>query len=367
MTRLLCRAAFCLVLIGPAHAQTEAPPSLGEEPTRRELVLRIEGALDANSEATLRSVLEAELARLSVHATLLRSSQRLDVWIVTESNRPNVLVVAVLDVQSAQGWQLTVVDAARGRAIRRELHGGVATDAAAHEAVASVLASAAAALQEGLEVASRPIAEVVPASEPPSPPTASTPKSAPPATGAVRPTRQMFGEVGGGVASLAHDLSLAPHLRLALGLRVEPGFALRAQGLLSLPSRFTNQHGDFELDRRALGASFGFAQRLAPRVALEPAVGLSLELVRRRDSVPAGSATAAPDSSAWRLGPFAQLQLQMKLARWMALGLGGSLAYYPRSIRYLARTSGATPPVELTRLNSFSWGTEFAVIIQAGP
>jgi hypothetical protein len=109
----------------------------------------------------LQTLIDAELAGSGIGFIVDDSTQSVTAWVKTTSRLPKVLVMVVLDTRQPDHWRVTIIDAARLRAIRRRLPGGVEQDAAAVEAVASIVVSAATALRDGLEVASQSVEEVL--------------------------------------------------------------------------------------------------------------------------------------------------------------------------------------------------------------
>jgi len=130
---------------------------------RNAVVIGWAGPLDHEQAAALQSLIESELAGHQPDRIIGLYAVRgaAGVWIAGARRNPRALLVALLELRVSGAWRIYLVDAARNRAIVRDLPGEAAGNSAALESVASVVSSAVRALDEGLEIASRPLTEVV--------------------------------------------------------------------------------------------------------------------------------------------------------------------------------------------------------------
>lgn len=336
--------------------------------SRSQLVLRVDGALSADSERVLVGLIASERAGSRVTLVLQREARPVAAWLRAALEDQRALLIAILDVSATDEWQLTVVDAARGRALVRHLPGGLASNAASLEAVASILNSAVAALEEGLEVASQPVEQVLAGAAPPAEPARSrTPVRPPPPAELAAPVARaparirVRGGVAAAVASIAESASATGGLSASLGLQASSGVGLRVSGTAYFPARFQTELGDFELSRSLLGLGLGFSLRLPP-FSLEPELGATAELLRRSGASPVPGVFVRADNAYARLGPFGALRLRYPLFSLASLELTGTVAYYPRRIRFAARSAETH---DLGGPSPFSVGAQLGVEIMS--
>jgi hypothetical protein len=306
--------------------------------------LRVEGTLNADSEQALLGLLASEHNGNDITLTLEHSERPLAPWLRGVLEERRALLVAILDVSAPDDWQLTVIDAARGRALVRHLPGGLASNAASLEAIATILSSAISALRDGLEVASQPVEQLLPlAAAPPQP---AAPKVLPlaqphPKASPAAPARSRL-RVRGGVAacvtSVAESAPATGGVNVSLGLLASSGVGLRLSGAAYLPTRYRTELGAFDLTRTLLGVGVGFSLRVAP-FSLEPELGISAELLRRSGASPAPGVFQREDNAYARLGPFAAARLRFPLFSALSLELAGNASYYPRRIRFAAQSA----------------------------
>ena len=129
------------------------------------------GTLEPAQRAALVALVEPELHRVGLSLVWSATPATRERLIRANADR-QTLMLATLDVRDRDLWKLIVVDVQRRRATERSLP-APGRNAAAAEGVASIIASAAAALREGLEVASASADEVLdhsPGSDPVPPP-----------------------------------------------------------------------------------------------------------------------------------------------------------------------------------------------------
>ncbi|HWA72599.1 MAG TPA: hypothetical protein VG937_09700 [Polyangiaceae bacterium] len=313
-------------------------------------MVRVDGALDSENEHLLDGLIRSERRSSALSLAFQRSPLPVAIWLRAVLREKRALLVAILDVSAADAWRLTVVDATRGRALVRVLP----TNAASLEAVASILNSAASALQEGLEVASLPLEQVV--AEPvapksgapsptPAPPPAASPMSASP--GSTNPAR-VRARVAAAVTSVADSVSATPGLSASLGIQSRAGLGVDLTAASYFPGRFETALGAFDVRRSTLSLGVGWTFHLPP-FRLEPEFGLSGELLRRAGASPVPGVFAATDSNTLRFGPIAGLSLRYPLFSLVSLELAGLAAYYPRRVRFVARSSETYDLAEVSR------------------
>jgi hypothetical protein len=324
------------------------PPAAGgtlesARDSRTVLVLRIEGPLDPERESALTGLLSSQLSPSHVTLTVERSSLPFLGWTAHARKDPRALVLAILDVRPSDGWAVYVVDAARGRAILRRL-AGAETNAAALEEVSAILTSAVAAVREGLEVASKPVAAVVGGDEPtraaPSAPPSRSPPPPPPDDAASAPSPHdaaapheqnsfFFAGVYGRSATLAR--SVVPGLEGEVGLELPFALRLSLGAAYDFPATRTTELGSFELRRFVSALRVGRTIGLGP-VLFEPRAGSGVEVVRRSDTTPVEGAVAGPDRTHARASAFLGALLRYPLvndALSFAVGIDGSYAPQP--------------------------------------
>jgi hypothetical protein len=297
---------------------------------------------------TLTRLLEPEMAHAQLSLNVSEQNMALRVWVDSERKDPHALLVAALDVQQSEGWRLVLVDAARGRAVIRDLPGGVARDRAALEAVGNMIASAAHALQEGLEVASRSVDDAL--SEPASPKdVAPPPVTSPPPPPPVRSPFRVRGAAGFGLASFERRAAVSYGISVELAALVEQ-FGVQLTLARYGPQELTTTPGSFEIDRTAFSVA-ALARREWGALAGEVGIGAAGELLQRSATVANSAAPATPmvgGSDLVRYGPLLELAGRLRVAPYLALSVGSGLSYFPQRISYLesdttTRTTLASP------------------------
>jgi hypothetical protein len=333
-----------------AYAQAPEPPASdasGVAPAfelRREVVVGVNGSLDADARLTLVRLLRAELETQGLALLENDPSGETRDWarLVTRSERR--LVAVLLDTRAPAEWRLVLIDAARGRAISRELPRGE-RDAATVEAVVSIVLSATRALREGLEVASAPLEAVV---EPkvPEPAPAPRPPASPRPSAASPPKRSSGGtslhaSLTAEAASFGEDAEPTFGAALGAGMSIVSVVDVDAFVARTLPRRTESDFGSFELERTALGLSAGPLVR-AGSFAFVPAAGVCVEWIRRSETEAALGATSNDDEGTnVRAGARLELKARYRLVangdtEHVSLIATAGASYFTESVRFLA-------------------------------
>jgi hypothetical protein len=333
-------AATLDVCTGPAATASPAIAGPSASPNERVTVaLGVFGDFPSLVLDTLTRLLEPEMEHAELTLKVSQQAMALRAWVDGERKDPHVLLLAALDVQPHEDWRLVLVDAARGRAVIRDLPGGVTRDRAALEAIASMIASAAHALQEGLAVASRSVDDAL--SETTHPPDViAAPAISPPPR--VSNHVRVRGAAGFGVASFEHDAPVSYGVSVELALLVEH-FGLQLTLARYRPQEFRPAPGSFEIDRTAFAIA-SIARREWRSLAGEVGIGAAAELLERGGTVANGAAAATPvlgGSTLVRYGPLVELAGSVRLAPYLSLSVGSGWSYFPQRIRYLE--SGTMP------------------------
>jgi hypothetical protein len=326
------------VSLGVAEAKADTPVALREaSPTRGQVVLGTIGLAAGPARQSVSTLLGVELARTGLSLVESEPVEPLSAWAAQATKSERVLAVLLLDARGEQGWRLIVIDAARGRAIARELPGGYSHDAASIEAVVSIAGSAANALREGLEVASAPLSAVV---APPSAPSISS-APAPPA-----PRELVTGEpskgwsprafAGASVASFSQAAPATAGLSLALGVTFRARVEGRLLGSLFAPAQVQSPLGQFRVARAFMGASAGPV--LATRaVSLTPEAGVLVERLRRFEAAPAADVAATQSGALYRIGGLLSLRLRHTLHGSLSAEMAAGAVYFGRRVRFSAQ------------------------------
>jgi hypothetical protein len=312
-------------------------------------VLQIHSGLDSNRQRALETLLSSHLSRTRVELSIERSTAPAQQFIRDSRRIPGVLLVVILREVEARK-ELVIVDAARGRAIVRHLDEDETTNAATLEAVASIVASAAAALLEGLEVASERLEAVLLPEQPTRAPT--PPRPVPPRQADTGNTLQnndqqraansrersaivVRGSLGAAAASFADAAPVSGGLSSSLSLAFRAPVTLRCGVAAYLPARFSTALGEFEVGRTTAALTLGTRFDVA-NAQLEPELGVAGELLRRT-SPRALAGVSARGATAWtRFGPLLGARLRVPLGAFTGLELSGFAAYFPREIRFVA-------------------------------
>jgi hypothetical protein len=313
---------------GDQHAnltQTSPPPEV--TPSRTAVVLGLAGPLDPEGAAALRDLIESDLSghEPNREITLRRASGAAWVWIASARRDPRALLIGLLELRASGVWRVYLVDAARGRAIVRELPGEAAGNSTALESVASVVSSAIRALDEGLEIGSRPVAEVV--GGPPIVPMAAR-RQAPSARQA-----HLDASLSTALSTFSAPSTFTLGLCTSLRLVLPSAFLLGLSVTPSWPTHFQSEFGDFEVQRTQAQLSVGAELRRGSwRLSAEG--GPALELLRRRSSRAQPGAHTLESASLSRAGPQLIVGARYQLSKRLALAMALAGAYFPQRIRY---------------------------------
>lgn len=298
----------------------------------------------------------ADSIHASVVALLERQLQAMGLWLVErprvgslagwarEATRSKRALLAItLEVSSDSGWRLILVDVSRGRAIARELPGGIDRDAASVEAIVSIAISAASALREGLEVASSPVEEVVGGAPPPAavsvPPRPPEPIPTAPSRAFVR------GALGAEVAYFAPSVPSMKGVALALGVSWRKRAEARLFGALFWPASIQSDFGTFRLNRAVVGAAVGPVFSLGD-FTFVPEAGVLVERLRRSETLPAQEVFANQAAPLHRGGGVVDLRLRYALVRPLSIELVGGAAYLGRGVQFSVRNGNSHPLLE---------------------
>lgn len=307
----------------------EAPSSaLAHGSARNTVVIGWAGPLDLQQAAALQALIGSELAGHQPDRLIGLHAVRgpVGVWIADARRDPRALLVALLELRASGAWRIYLVDAARNRAIVRELPGEAAGNSAALESVASVVSSAVRALDEGLEIASRPLAEVVGVPAP-------VAKDHTRADAEVVRRARLSGSVATELSTFAMRSPLTQGLRLSLRLVLPSALLLRLSAAPSWPASFQSAYGSFEVQRTQAELSAGVeTMRGSWRLSVEG--GPAFELLRRRALHAQPGASARDNSNLVRVGPALMLGARYQFSRRLALEMALAGAYFPQRVRY---------------------------------
>lgn len=335
---------------GPAKAQLLAEgTSSRQSRARTEVVLGIVGPPAEALRGSLMSLLRAELAEMSLTVVERAPSHEVSAWADEAVRSERTLLAILLDARSDQGWRVVVIDAARARAIVRDLPGGIRQDAASIEAVVSIALSAAGALRDGLEVASSPLETVVGSSpvrmeSRPSNAARDVARS----TTSPRSAERSFlrGSVGASSASFSPQALTTNGLALSLGVNWRARLEARVFGTLFWPVAIRTALGEFEVNRALLGAAAGPALQLGT-LSLVPEAGVIAERLRRSATMPAEGILASEAKPLHRLGVVLALRLRLPLFRPLSAELAAGAAYFGRRAQFSSTGPGASPLAEV--------------------
>lgn len=336
---LLC--AGCL-LVGRAHGETpRASDRAAQATTRTEVLLVIRDSASAPIRSSVVPLLEPQLQAMGLSLAETPRVGTLADWAKQATRSKTALLAIALEAGVDSGWRLILVDVSRGRAIARELPGGLDRDAASVEAVVSIAISAAGALREGLEVASTPLEEVVgdasqPASVPPPPP-----PQPPPARAKVF----VRGALGVEIASFAPTAPATKGVALALGVSWRKRAEGRFFGSLFWPTSIQSDFGQFRLNRALLGAALGPVFSLGD-FTFVPEAGLVVERLRRSETLPTRQVFANDAAALHRVGGIVDLRVRYVLVRPLSIEVVGGVAHLGRSVRFSVRNSNTGPLLE---------------------
>ena len=362
---VLCAGFAALAVSGsPALAAAQpvvrdSPPELAAETAanrRTRVLIGFLGSLQAAQQTDLTQLLAAELSRDGSER-----QRELELRAVSEQSamadmqrEAKVLLVVLLDVRAASPWKLYLVDAARSRAISREMPGESRGNLAALEAVASVISSAVRALDEGLEIASQPLADVVGASEP-------LPRLPLQMRDGTRRAARVSTSLAAALASFEDSAKVTAGVWSSLRLSLPAPLMLRLSLAAHWPAELQSPVGSFALQRTQGALSLGVGtERGSWAFSFE--TGPTLELLRRRVLTTGASATSTRNTALLRAGALAMLGGRYRLGTRWAFELGLGIAYFPRRVRYTllpfgdAALASPWPVVGLSQLGlEFSW------------
>jgi hypothetical protein len=332
----LLAGLFLAMPCARAQIAADQPASALRPPARNAVVLGIVGLRAEALRVSLVGLLRAELAAMSLSLVERPPSPDLSAWAGGAVRSDDTLLAILLDARSDQGWRVVVIDAARGRAIVRELAGGIEQDAASIEAVVSIAVSAASALRDGLEVASSPLEAVVGASP-------SSTKSSTPAVGSEvagseairdRPAQSFVrGSIGASSASFSPQAVATHGIAFALGVDWRAQLEARVFGTLFWPATIGTDWGEFEVQRASLGAAAGPVLKLGA-LSLVPEAGVITERLRRSVTTPATGVLATESKPLYRVGAAAALRLRLPLVRPLSAELAVGAAYFGRHVQF---------------------------------
>jgi hypothetical protein len=321
----------------PASAQLPAEPAADEQSlARSQVVVGIVGMRSEALRGGLIGLLRAELAAMGLSLVELNPAQELSVWASRAVQSERTLLAILLDARSDQRWRLVVIDAARSRAIARDLPGGIRRDAASIEAVVSIAASAAGALREGLEVASSPLETIVGASPvQPRPARRATnaAESSPEPSSHGSERSYVVGSIGAAMASFSPQALTTNGMALALGIHWRARLEARAFGALFWPTTIDSQYGQFRVNRALLGAAAGPVFQMG-KLAVVPEAGIVIERLRRSETIPAAGVLASEGKALHRLGAVLAVRLRLPLIRPLSAELVAGAAYFGRGAQF---------------------------------
>lgn len=341
---LLLGAAW--LVASEASAET-GPPVSEAAPARTEVVLGTVGVEAGPARSSLVTLLEGELGRANLSLMQREAREPLSRWADETARSKRVLVVLLLDGRNAD-WRLIVIDAARNRAIARDLRGGLDQDAASIEAVVSIAVSAATALREGLEIASSPVAAVV-GDPPPSHVQAAQNETAHRAATKPRTAQRAESSARASLsATLSSFSSAAPTtegLSLALGARFRALAEARVTGALFAPAQIGTPLGEFQVSRGWIAASAGpvFGNR---SFSLTPEAGVVVERLRRFDATPAAGVAETDAAALYRVGGSLSLRLRHTLVGPLSGELVTGAVYFGRRVRFSAKSADSSWSVD---------------------
>ena len=293
------------------------------------------GALKPEQSVALRHLLEGELAGLKPARSLELhpASGAIGAWLDTARREPRTLLVALLEVQDSGTWRLYLVDTARARAIVRELPGEALGNSAALETVVSVVSSAVRALDEGLEIASLPVADVM------GEPHLAAPDSVPTVRQRVPPSvqeMQLLGSVDGALSTFAPAAPVTLGVRASVRVQFPSGLLLRVSVLPNWPAHFASDVGSFEIQRTQAALAVGAHATRGPW-QISGDIGPALEILRRRVLETQPEALSSSSTTLTRTGVELTLATRYRLSPRLALRLAVSGAYFPTQISYTLR------------------------------
>jgi hypothetical protein len=365
-----CRSGVvvCLVFLAwnvAAQPKDAAAGAIESAPSRRTaVVFAVKGRLDVEVQASLQRLLGAELRALGLVLRERAPSEPLSAWARRAEGEESPLLAVVLEVEHDR-LRIIVIDTARGRAIARELPGGVDENAANVEAVVSIVLSASRALLEGLEVASTPVEAMLGGPAPPSEPEVARDRAPKP----VFPAQQrepakttasgtaLHAGVAATLATFSEVEDVTPGIAIAATLSLPPGFELRLSAARQRTTTVVTEFGDFALERSAGSLAIGLTFR-ADAFTLVPEVAFAAEWLARTDTTPAPETTANSSRTLARFGAELGGRARFAFLPPLSAELGAGVAYFGRSVRFTAADRDET---ELVRVGPLTFGARLGL------
>ncbi|HEX2869912.1 MAG TPA: hypothetical protein VHP33_01625 [Polyangiaceae bacterium] len=306
-------------------------------------MLAISGSAADSIHASVVALLERQLQAMGLSLVERPRVGSLAGWAREATRSKRALLAIALEVSKDSGWRLILVDVSRGRAIARELPGGIDRDAASVEAIVSIAISAASALREGLEVASSPVEEVVGGAPPPAAVSVPLP---PPEPIPTAPGRAFVrGALGAEVAYFAPSVPSMKGVALALGVSWRNRAEARLFGALFWPASIQSDFGTFRLNRIVVGAAVGPVFSSGD-FTFVPEAGVLVERLRRSETLPAQEVFANQAAPLHRGGGVVDLRLRYALVRPLSIELVGGVAYLGRGAQFSVRNGNSRPLLE---------------------
>jgi hypothetical protein len=340
---------------------------------RTRVVFGVRGELSPDVRGALQRLLGAELRQAGLTLLELEPNSRLATWARHVERQHSPLISVVLEVEP-QGFRVIVIDSQRGRAIARELPGGVEQNAANIEAVVTIVLSASRALMEGLEVASTPVdamlgdgadAESVKKNEPPSAGAALLAAKEPVDVARtqedVHPL-ELHAGVFGTVTTFSEVEALSPGLLLAVALSLPLGAELRVAAARQRTASVATDFGSFALERSWASIAFGPSFRRGSLTFVAEAAFVS-EWILRSDTRPAAGSATNASRVLPRFGGMLGARARYTVVTPLSLEIGAGGAYFGRSILFSVDDRAAPELVRVTPL-AFSGALGLAVAFE---
>ena len=339
-SRRACSWAVLVVgALGSQGAASAADTVEAQAPVgaRQIVELSAVGALDAAQRAALVALIEPELQRVGLSLVWSAAPATRERLARANADR-HTLMLAALDVRDRDYWKLIVVDVQRRRAAARALP-APGRNAAAAEGVASIVASAAAALREGLEVASASAEDVLghsPALDTSG--SSSSPKGADTSSekiAAPKGVLQASPSLGGAAATLAENAPIQLGVSASVGVTWSQIGTVRLGAAWYEPAHFASSFGAFRIERESVSIS-GARRWTLGSLGVEAALGVSGELLRRAGAEPGVSVDARGGSSVTRIGGFVLCRGSVGITDQIAIVVAAGATWFPRRVEYVA-------------------------------
>lgn len=361
-------AAACLVFCGQhgAAQPSRGPGPVESSPARRTLVVfAVKGRLEGEVQASLQRLLSAELRAAGLVLRERALSQPLSAWARHAESEALPLLAVVLEVEPDR-LRLIVIDSARGRAIARELPGGVAENAANVEAVVSIVLSASRALLEGLEVASTPVDAVLGDEAPPSKPDVARDRARTPVFPAPKAGRQpsptaaataLHASVAGTLSTFSEVEDVTPGLAIAAALSLASRLELRISASRQRTATVATEFGEFALERSSGSLAAGLIFQSGDFTLL-PELAFVAEWLSRTDTKPTAEAAANPSRTSARFGAELGGRARFAFLPPLSAELGAGVAYFGRRVRFTVADRDET---ELVRVGPLTLGARLGL------